>query len=39
MDLGLDKYQGQLEKLARLPRAARMAFVPLVVVLAIAVYG
>jgi len=39
MDLGLDKYQGQLEKLARLPRAARMALVPLVVILSIAVYG
>lgn len=39
MDLGLDKYQGQLEKLARLPRAARMALAPLVVIVCIAVYG
>jgi type IV pilus assembly protein PilO len=39
MNFGLDKYQDQLEKLARLPRAARMALVPLVVIFSIAVYG
>lgn len=39
MELGLEKYGAQLDKLAKLPRPARMALVPLVVVLVVAAYG
>jgi type IV pilus assembly protein PilO len=39
VDLGLDKLQGSLDKFAKLPRAYRMAAVPLVAVLLLAGYG
>ena len=39
MDLGLDKFQGQLDKFAKLPRTYRLAMVPLVAVLVLGVYG
>lgn len=38
MDLGLDRLQGQLDKLGKLPRAYRMALLPAVVVAVCAVY-
>ena len=38
MNLGLDQIQGQLEKLAKLPRAYRVAVLPTVVVLVLAAY-
>ncbi len=39
LDLGLDKFQGHIEKIGRLPRAYRLAMIPLSVVLIVAVYG
>jgi type IV pilus assembly protein PilO len=39
MDLGLDRFQGQLDKFARLPRVYRMAAVPLVAALLIGGYA
>jgi type IV pilus assembly protein PilO len=39
VDLGLDKFQSQLDKFARLPRPYRMAMVPLVAVLVLGSYG
>ena len=39
MDLGLDKLQVHLDKLARLPKGARMAAVPALMVLVLGVYG
>lgn len=38
MDLGLDQFQGQLEKLQKLPKAYRMALLPAIVVVVAAVY-
>jgi type IV pilus assembly protein PilO len=38
MDLGLDRFQGQLDKFARLPRVYRMAAVPLVAALLLGGY-
>ena len=39
MDLGLEKYQGQLDKLAKLPRPVRLGMVPALVALVVAAYG
>jgi len=39
MELGLEKFQVHLDKLARLPRGARMALVPSLVALVFGVYG
>jgi len=39
MDLGLDRFQGQLDKFAKLPRAYRMATIPLIVILVFGGYG
>jgi type IV pilus assembly protein PilO len=39
MDLGLDKLQVHLDKLARLPKSARMATVPALMVIVLGVYG
>lgn len=39
MDLGLDKFQGSLDKFAKLPRPYRMAMVPLVALLVLGSYG
>ncbi len=39
MDLGLEKYQGQLDKLAKLPRAVRISLVPIIAVLVVGLYG
>jgi type IV pilus assembly protein PilO len=39
MDLGLDKLQVHLDKLARLPKGARMATLPAIMVIVFAVYG
>lgn len=39
MDLGLDRFQGQLDKFARLPRVYRMAAVPLVAALLLGGYA
>jgi type IV pilus assembly protein PilO len=39
MDLGLEKYQGQLDKLAKLPRPVRLALVPAIAVLVVGLYG
>jgi type IV pilus assembly protein PilO len=39
MDLGLDKLQVHLDKLNRLPKSARMATVPAIMVLVLSVYG
>lgn len=39
MDLGLDKLQVHLDKLNRLPKSARTATVPAIMVLVLAVYG
>jgi len=39
VDLGLDKFQGQLDKFAKLPRSYRLAMVPLVAVLVLGGYG
>jgi type IV pilus assembly protein PilO len=39
MDLGLDKFQGHLDKLARLPRGARLALVPVIMLVVFGVYG
>jgi type IV pilus assembly protein PilO len=39
LDLGLDRFQGQLDKFAKLPRAYRMATIPLVVILILGGYG
>lgn len=39
MDLGLDKLQVHLDKLARLPKGARMATVPAIMLIVFAVYG
>jgi type IV pilus assembly protein PilO len=39
MNLGLDKLQVHLDKLARLPKGARMATVPTIMVIVFAVYG
>lgn len=39
MDLGLDKFQGSLDKFAKLPRPYRMAMVPLVALLVLGGYG
>jgi len=39
MDLGLDKLQGSLDKLTKLPRPYRMALMPAIVVIVFALYG
>lgn len=39
MDLGLDKFQGSLDRFAKLPKPYRMAMVPLVAVLVLGAYG
>jgi type IV pilus assembly protein PilO len=39
MDLGLDKLQVHLDKLQRLPKGARMATLPAILVLVLGVYG
>ena len=39
MDLGLDKLQVHFDKLARLPKSARMAAVPVLMALVLGVYG
>ena len=39
MDLGLDKLQVHLDKLARLPKSARMATVPAVMLIVLGIYG
>lgn len=39
MDLGLDKLQVHFDKLARLPKSARMAAVPMLMALVLGVYG
>jgi len=39
MDLGLEKYQAQFDKLAKLPKAARLALVPAIAVLVFGLYG
>ena len=39
LDLGLDRFQGQLDKFAKLPRAYRMATIPLIVILVFGGYG
>jgi type IV pilus assembly protein PilO len=39
MDLGLDKLQVHLDKLARLPKGARMATLPAIMVIVFAIYG
>ncbi len=39
MDLGLEKYQAQFDKLAKLPKAARMAMVPAIAILVVGLYG
>jgi type IV pilus assembly protein PilO len=39
MNLGLDKLQVHLDKLARLPKGARMATVPTIMVIVFAIYG
>ena len=39
MDLGLDKLQVHLDKLARLPKGARMAAVPILMALVLGAYG
>jgi len=39
LDLGLDKFQEQLEKLMRLPRSYRIAMIPLSVVLIVGLYS
>ena len=38
MDLGLDRFQGQLDRLNRIPRAYRMAMMPAIVILISAAY-
>ncbi|MDX1578498.1 MAG: type 4a pilus biogenesis protein PilO, partial [Gemmatimonadota bacterium] len=38
MDLGLDRFQGQLEKLQKLPRAYRMALIPAIAIVVGAAY-
>ena len=39
LDLGLDRFQEQLDKFARLPRAYRMATIPVIVILVLGGYG
>src|SRR5688572_8785494 len=39
MDLGLDKLQVHLDKLARLPKGARMATLPAIMVIVFTIYG
>ncbi|HTF33961.1 MAG TPA: type 4a pilus biogenesis protein PilO [Myxococcota bacterium] len=39
MELGLDKLQGSFDKVTKLPRPYRMAFVPVIVVIVFALYG
>jgi type IV pilus assembly protein PilO len=39
LDLGLDKFQGSIDRFAKLPRGYRMALVPLVAVLVLGAYG
>ena len=39
LEMGLDRFQGQLDKFAKLPRPYRMAAVPLIAVLILAGYG
>jgi type IV pilus assembly protein PilO len=39
MDLGLDKYQAQLDKLGKLPRPVRIALFPIAFTLVMGVYG
>ncbi|HME73244.1 MAG TPA: type 4a pilus biogenesis protein PilO [Myxococcota bacterium] len=39
MELGLDKLQGSLDRLTKLPRPYRMAIVPAIVVIVFALYG
>src|SRR5262249_1354278 len=39
VDLGLDKFQGQIDKFAKLPRSYRLAMVPLIAVLVLGGYG
>lgn len=38
MDLGLDRFQGQLEKLQKLPKAYRMALIPAIAIVVAAAY-
>ena len=38
MDYGLDQFQGQLDRLNKLPRAYRMSMIPAIIVLVCAVY-
>lgn len=38
MDLGLDRFQGRLEKLQKLPRAYRMALIPAIAIVVAAAY-
>ena len=39
LDLGLDRFQGQLDKFAKLPRAYRMATIPVIVLLVLGGYA
>lgn len=39
MDLGLERFQGQIDKFAKLPKPYRMALVPLVALLVLGGYG
>ena len=39
MDFGLDKYMGQLDKLAKLPKAVRIGMIPAIAVLVVGLYG
>ena len=39
MNLGLEKFQGSFEKLAKLPRPYRLALIPAVAVVVLALYG
>jgi len=39
MDLGLEKYQAQLEKLAKLPKAARLGVAPALCAVVVGLYG
>jgi type IV pilus assembly protein PilO len=39
MDFGLEKYQGQFDKLAKLLKAARLALVPVIALIVLGAYG
>ena len=39
MDLGLEKYQSQFDKLAKLPKAARIAVIPAITAIVVGLYG